>query len=283
MLPVTLVAAGAGAALWDGRFGWSSTLLALLGLVALHMAVNILNEHSDLRTGIDLNTRRTPFSGGSGTLPAGEMTSTTALIFGLISASAGLAVGVYFLATIGKPMLPLMVIGAVLVLAYTDILARSGAGEFAAGLGLGGLPVIGTAVVQGGAIGPAAWAASIPATFMTFNLLLLNEFPDEGADRQGGRRNLVLLLGRRPAARLYGVVGLATPAAVVIAVAVHALPPACLIAALPSLLLIKPLGWAFSDPTREVPIPALAANVIWNLATNLVLAATLVAAHVLRT
>jgi 1,4-dihydroxy-2-naphthoate octaprenyltransferase len=35
---------------------------------------------------------------------------------------------------------------------------------------------------------------------MTFDLLLLNELPDEEADRAGGRRNLVLILGRRAAA-----------------------------------------------------------------------------------
>ncbi len=30
---------------------------------------------------------------------------------------------------------------------------------------------------------PAAWSAALPAFLMTFNLLLLNEFPDEEADR----------------------------------------------------------------------------------------------------
>ena len=70
LLPVTLVALGAAAAARDGAFSWSRSLVALLGLVALHVAVNAFNEASDFRSGIDLETRRTPFSGGSGTLPA---------------------------------------------------------------------------------------------------------------------------------------------------------------------------------------------------------------------
>ena len=70
LLPPTLIAAGASAAAWEGSFSWFRTLVALVGLVALHMAVNALNEWSDMRTGIDLETERTPFSGGSGTLPA---------------------------------------------------------------------------------------------------------------------------------------------------------------------------------------------------------------------
>ena len=282
LLPPTLVAAGAAASAWDGAFSWPRTLLALIGLVALHMAVNILNEWSDMRTGIDLETERTPFSGGSGTLPAGGMGSRTALIFGLVCSGVGLAIGLWFLWKVGWILLPIMLAGAVAVLAYTDLLARIGVGEIAAGFGLGAGPVIGAALVQGGGWSDAAAAASIPAFFMTFNLLLLNEFPDEEPDRGGGRRNLVILLGRRTAAWIYVVAGLATPAALIVAVILGVLPAWCLAAALPSILLVKPMQWAVSDPLKPVPIPALGANVVWNLATNTLVALTLVVAMFLR-
>ncbi len=275
LLPVTLIVCGAGAASFDGAFSWSRSLVALVGLVALHMTVNIFNEVSDYRTGIDLETERTPFSGGSGTLPTGGITPRTATIFGTVSAGVGAGVGVWFLLEIGWPMVPLLIAGAITVLAYTNALARIGAGEIAAGLGLGALPVLGTALVQGGQLGPAAFAASVPAFFMTFNLLLLNEFPDEKADRRGGRRNLVLLLGRKPAAVVYASACLATPAWIVAAVFLGFLPPAALAAALPTLLLIRPLRWAFAEPQADVPIPALGANVAWNLVTNVVLGMTL--------
>jgi 1,4-dihydroxy-2-naphthoate octaprenyltransferase len=281
LLPFTLVAAGSAAGFYDGHFRWSRTLLSLVGLVALHMAVNILNEWSDMRTGIDLATERTPFSGGSGTLPRGAMGLNVALAFGLTCAACGLAVGVWLLTRVGWPLVPIMVIGAISVLAYTDVLARMGIGEVAAGLGLGGLPVLGTALVQDGSLGPAAWAAALPATFMTFNLLLLNEFPDEAADRAGGRRNLVILLGRQVAAWVYAAAALATPAVIIIAVVGGALPAACLAAALPSLLLAKPLRWVAGDTERPVPIPALGANVVWNLTTNTLMAVTLVVAAIL--
>jgi 1,4-dihydroxy-2-naphthoate octaprenyltransferase len=256
-------------------------MVAFFGLLALHMAVNILNEWSDMRTGIDLATERTPFSGGSGTLPAGGMSQGTALVFGLVCAAIGLAAGVWFVYQVGFVIVPIMVTGAVCVLLYTDVLARLGIGEISAGLGLGGLPVIGTALVQDGTLGPAAWAAAVPATFMTFNLLLLNEFPDEVADRQGGRRNLIILLGRRAAAWIYAAAGVATPLSIVVAVALGALPSFSLLAALPSLLLLKPLRWVTGDTTQPVPIPALGANVGWNLGTNTALAATLVMASMI--
>ncbi len=281
LLSVTLVAAGAAAGLYNGHFSWLRTAVALVGLLALHMAVNTLNEWSDMRTGIDLATERTPFSGGSGTLPGGGMSLGTALAFGLACAAVGLAVGIWFLTRVGWGLLPIMVAGAVCVLLYTDLLARAGVGEVAAGLGLGGLPVLGVALVQDGTLGPAAWAAAGPATFMTFNLLLLNEFPDEAADRAGGRRNLIVLLGRRPAAWIYGAAAVATPLWIVAAVVLSALPMLALAAALPSLLLAKPLQWVAGDVSRPVPIPALGANVIWNLATNTVMAISLLGAVLL--
>jgi 1,4-dihydroxy-2-naphthoate octaprenyltransferase len=275
LLPVTLIASGAAAAAYDGTFDASRTVVALIGLVALHIAVNVLNEWSDMRTGIDLHTDRTPFSGGSGTIPSGAVSTQTALAFGLGWAAIGLATGLWLLTKVGWVLIPIMILGAVCVLGYTDLLARSGVGETAAGLGLGGLPVIGTALVQDGSLGPAAVAAAVPATLMTFNLLLLNEFPDEKADRAGGRRNLVILLGRSRAAAVYSVAALMTPSAIVAAVIADVLPTLSLAAVLPSVLLVKPLLWAYSRSHDPVPIPALGANVGWILTTNLMLAVSL--------
>jgi len=47
-------------------------------------------------------------------------------------------------------------------------------------------------------------------------------------------------------------------------------------------MLAGALRWAFTRPEDPVPIPALGANVPWNLATNTVLAAALVTATLLR-
>jgi 1,4-dihydroxy-2-naphthoate octaprenyltransferase len=86
------------------------------------------------------------------------------------------------------------------------------------------------------------------------------------------------MLGRKPAALVYAVAALLTPASIVVAVFMDYLPMVSLAALLPSLLLAKPLGWAISDPSQEVPIPALGANVMWNLGTNTLLAVTFVVA-----
>jgi 1,4-dihydroxy-2-naphthoate octaprenyltransferase len=282
LLPITLVAAGAAAAAWEGDFGWRPTLLALVGLVLLHTAVNALNEASDMSTGIDLRTVRTPFSGGSGTLPAGLITVRATRVFAYACAALGGLIGGWFALELGLGFVALLAVGAVAVLFYSDVFARVGLGELFAGLGLGALPVWGSAWVQGHQPGPTALWAGVPAFFMTFNLLLLNEFPDEEADRGGGRRNIVLILGRRRAALVYAVAAILTPVAIVLGVLVGSLPPQALAAAVPSLVLAKPLAWAFGDTTKPVPVPALGANVVWNLATNAALAAALLVAVLLR-
>ena len=282
LLPVTLVASGAAAAAYAGAFGWTPTLLALVGLVLLHAAVNALNEASDMTTGIDTRTVRTPFSGGSGTLPAGRLTVRATRIFAYACAVVGGLIGGWFALQLGPMFALLMAAGAASVLFYTDFFARVGVGEIMAGLGLGALPVYGAAWVQGQPPGAAALWAGIPAFLMTFNLLLLNEFPDEAADRAGGRLNIVLMLGRKGAALVYAAAALLTPLAIVAAVATDALPPQALAAVVPSLLLTTPLRWAFGDTREPVPIPALGMNVAWNLTTNTVLAAALVVALVIR-
>ncbi len=278
LLSVTLVASGAAAGYYTGDFSWTRTLLALVGLVSLHASVDAFNEVSDMKTGIDLQTQRTPFSGGSGTLPAGLMKPQTARNFAIATALIGLAVGLFFLMRVGITFLPILVLGAACVLLYADILSRSGVGEIAAGLGLGLLPVMGAALVQGGRYPAAAVAAGIPAFLMTFNLLLLNEFPDEAADRTGGRRNLVIVLGRHGAALVYSAAAILTPISIAASVWVDLLPSICLIAMVPSLLVVLPLRWVFTGPQNPVPIPALGANVAWNLLTNIVMAVTLVIA-----
>jgi 1,4-dihydroxy-2-naphthoate octaprenyltransferase len=278
-LPVALVAAGAAAGAWEGAFSWTPTLLALVGLVLLHAAVNALNEAADMTSGIDLQTQRTPFSGGSGTLPAGLLSVGATRAFAYACALIGGLIGGWFTLKLGLAFVALMAVGAVAVLFYSNVFARFGLGEVFAGLGLGALPVWGAAWVQGKPPGPAALWAGVPAFFMTFDLLLLNEFPDEQADRGGGRRNIVLLLGRRGAGLVYAAAGVLAPLSIAAAVTLGALPAVALAATLPSLLLAQPLAWALGDTGRPVPLPALARNVVWNLATNAVLALALAFAH----
>jgi 1,4-dihydroxy-2-naphthoate octaprenyltransferase len=90
------------------------------------------------------------------------------------------------------------------------------------------------------------------------------------------------MLGRKGAALVYAAAAFATPSAIVVAVVLGALPVHALAATLPSLFLARPLRWAFGDTREPVPVPALGANVVWNLSTNTLLALALAVAIAMR-
>ena len=277
LLPIALAATGAAASAYDGGVDLVRTLVAAAGLLALHVAVNALNEAHDARTGIDERTERTPFSGGSGTIVGGLIGIRAAHAYGLGMAAIGLAIGGWFLLQGGWPLLVLVAVGAAILFSYTPLLLRVGLGEPCAGLGLGGIPVLGISLIQDHALGRTAWLVAGVATLMTFNLLLLNEFPDEAADRAGGRRHLVILLGRRGAGWVYVAAALLVALLIAGGAAAGGLPPLALVALAPLALLAPVARWFHKDPARPVPRSAMAMNVAWNLATHALLAIALAA------
>ncbi|MCU0734141.1 MAG: prenyltransferase [Methylotetracoccus sp.] len=179
-------------------------VLVLFGAVAAHISVNALNEFVDFRSGLDSHTRRTPFSGGSGTLPAHPELAPVALVTGLIGALAVLVIGLYFLAERGFALLPLGLLGLGLVLAYTPWLTRRPwLCLIAPGVGFGPCMVMGTEVALAGHYSWSGLFAALIPFFLVSNLLLLNQFPDVEADRSVGRSNLPILLGFQRSARVY--------------------------------------------------------------------------------
>ncbi len=272
LLPITLVAVGASVAASAGTVDLFRTAVALIGLLSLHISVNALNEAADYESGIDRQTNPTPFSGGSKTLPQTQLTPQTAYRFGYLTAGIGAVIGVWFLWVVGLVLLPVIVIGAITVLFYTDYLTKYSLGEVAAGAGLGGLPVIGTALVQNGQLSIAAIAASVPAFFLTFDLLLLNEFPDFDPDRAGGRANLLHRLGRPTAGRLYVLATLLVPISIALSVAGGLFPLWTLLGVVPVVVAIRPIQWTLTSPTERPPVAVLRNNVLFILSTNTLLA-----------
>lgn len=271
-LPVTLVILGSALAVLAGGFDPLAASLAFVGLVALHISINARNEYRDYQSGVDFETDPTPFSGGSGTLPAGELDPTIAKRMATVTAGIGAVIGGYFLLEVGLVLVPITIVGAVSVLFYTSHLTRYGLGELFAGLGLGGLPVLGTGLVQVGTITPAMVVASVPSTLLTFNLLLLNEFPDVEADREGGRENLIHRLGRQGAGWIYVLAGVGVPLAIIAGWLTGLFPIWALLGILPSALLVHPGRWAIRAPETDLPLEAQRDNVLWILATNTALA-----------
>lgn len=204
LLPLVLSLVGGVLAYSDGSFDHITFAAFTAVLVLLHITVNTLNEYKDDSTGIDRNQRhRSVFNGGTGMIQAGFVRPKDVLAVSLGCAVIALVIGLWVVWEAGLVLLPLLALGMMFALLYTHIFARKMLGEIAAGLGLGFLPVLGAYMVQTGGISSGCLVLATAAGFLTFNLLLLNEFPDTEADRSGGRRNIVLRFGLSKAAWIY--------------------------------------------------------------------------------
>lgn len=126
LLSVVLAFLGTSIAWYDGAFHIGYALLAFFGLLLAHISVNVLNEYFDYRSGVDLETKRTPFSGGSGTLPAGLIRPEQVLWLGLASFLVIVPIGIYFVIVSGWPLLPLLVVAAICIILYTPLILKMG-------------------------------------------------------------------------------------------------------------------------------------------------------------
>jgi 1,4-dihydroxy-2-naphthoate octaprenyltransferase len=274
LLPVTLVAAGAAAAAYEGAFSWPRTLIALVGLVCLHIAVNSLNEASDMRTGIDLHTDRTPFSGGSGALQAHPQLASRALLLGWITLAIPAAIGLFFTLIWGWAALPLGVCGLILLYGYTAWMVKSPIlCLLAPGLGFGPLIVLSTNFALTGNYSVQAFVASLIPFFLVSDLLLLNQFPDVEADRSVGRYHYPIAIGRKGSAYIYVAFLLATYLVIILGVLFGWLPRFSLIGLLTLVIAVQIIRNVLANPEDVARlIPSLGQNVILNLTTPLLLA-----------
>lgn len=272
LLPPACVALGAGVATWrTGELHLTSLVLALFGALCAHISVNAFNEYFDFRSGLDRATTKTPFSGGSGTLPAHPEAAGAALGTALVSAAMTVAVGLFFWNRWGAAILPLGLAGLLLIVLYTTWITRNWLLCLVApGVGFGTLTVMGTDFALTGSYSWHAALASLVPFFLVSNLLLLNQFPDVHPDRIVGRRHLPIVIGRRSSSLVYiGFLALSY-ASLVAGVAMGYLPAFSLFG-LVTVVFAVPAGlgaYRHAEDPRAL-IPHMGQNVLVNLLTPL--------------
>jgi len=281
LLSVVLAFLGTSIAWYDGYFHLGYALLAFLGLLLCHISVNVLNDYFDYRSGIDLEVKRTPFSGGSGILPAALLKPRQVFWFGLVSLLVAVPIGIYFVIARGWQLLPLLVVGAVCALIYTPVITKVGWPEWAPGVGLGALPVLGAYFVQTAAYTLPAVVASIPSGILVHNLLLLNEFPDAAADRKAGRKTLPIVMGKSKAWVVYSVLTILVYLWIIGGVMAGQMPAFSLLALLTLPLAIKAIQGARKHDQMSQLVPAMANNVLVVLLTQFLLGIGYILARVL--
>ena len=262
-------------------------VLIILGTVAAHISVNLFNEYSDYRTGIDFNTKRTPFNGGSGMLVQGLTRQSAVLGAAIGTLLFALSIGIYYSFTSHWVLFLIIAIGAVSIVGYTYLLAKYLLGELFSCLSLGSLVVIGTYVALTASqlqpvtqlIPTEVWLLSIPTGILTALLLLLNEFPDLEADMQGGRNHLLIRFGRETGAYIYSVGAVLTYLIILLLPLLGISSYWIYISLIPLPLVVMNIRTTlkYNNDILKL-ITALGGNVIAILATDLLLAGSLLLA-----
>ncbi|MCH8864851.1 MAG: prenyltransferase [Chloroflexi bacterium] len=271
ILTVVLAFLGTSIAWYNGFFHFGYAVLAFFGLLLAHISVNTLNDYFDYKSGVDLAVKRTPFSGGSGVLPAGLLKPGQMLRFSLIALLLAAAIGVYFVVVRGWLLLPLLVVAGLCILLYTSVILKHRWPEWAAGLGLGTLPVMGAYFVQASGYSWLLVVAAIPSGILVYNLLFLNEFPDTEADKVAKRKTTPITAGKAKASKIFAVMTAVVYLWIIGGVITGMMPVFSLIALLTVPLAVKAIRGALRYEEMSQLMPAMASNVMVVLLTQLLL------------
>ena len=254
------------------------------GALSAHLSVNLFNEYWDFKSGLDFNTQRTPFSGGSGALPEQPFALRSVLWAAIICLLLTAFIGIWLLLLayqrFGALNIELLLIGCLglaLVVIYTGPLNRQPLLCWSApGLGFGGLMLYGTETVLTGNLSLAMLPGVLIVFVLSSNLLLLNQLPDIDADQAVGRRHLWIVKGEAYALNIYLIATCLIPLIIFIGIVYAHWPLLSLIALLPWCLTLFAWRGARRYRKKIAQHPAyLAMNVLACLLVPLILSVVL--------
>ena len=284
LTPCCLLFAVAQVSVENIAINYYHLFLIFIGALTAHASVNMLNEYQDYKSGLDFYTQRTPFSGGSGTLPTAPELANLVYIMGIACLLITVLIGFYFLWIRAWGLAPIGLIGVLLIYFYTDKITRSPwLSLIAPGLAFGPLMIMGTYYVLAGHYSAGITLTSLIVFFLVNNLLLLNQFPDVEADKNVGRCHLPILIGRKKSAWVYIGFLVAAYSVLLLCVAVSFLPLYSLMG-LVTFLLAIPAGRMTLQYANEIENlnPALTLNVIITLITPVLVAFGIILQHLLQ-
>jgi 1,4-dihydroxy-2-naphthoate octaprenyltransferase len=203
---------GAAAAAREQPLAWGWLLASFFGILCIEVAKNAYGEIADYDSGADLGVAPedcSPFSGGRRVLVDAILTRSEVLWITAATYSLSILSGLVIAWWREPRVLVVGLLGTALAWFYYARplrLAYWGGGEAAVALAYGPVICCGTYLVQRHTISAQIVLLSLPLGLLIAGFLWINEFPDYKADLQAGKRNLVVILGRRQASRLFAVI-----------------------------------------------------------------------------
>jgi len=209
-------------------------LLTFAGVISLHASVDLLNDYWDFKRGIDTKTKRTKMSGGTGVLPEGLLKPKSVYLVGIGFLVLGSIIGIYFVIIFGITIGLILGFAILSVYFYSTKIVNWGLAEVFVTI-KGTLIVLGTFFIQFQSINELTILAGIVVGILSSLVLYVTSIPDYDADKEKGRRTLVIIFGKSNAVKIFLIFPIIAYGIVFFGVAIELFPVYSLI-----VLLAKP-------------------------------------------
>lgn len=215
-------------AIEDEVFRFIPFILALIGVLFLQTAANLVNEYFDYVRGADDLKQ----AGQGMTIKNKALTPREVALGAIFCVIAGSLIGLYLLSQSGSLLWFIGIGGVFVAITYTAgpfPLAYNGLGEVAAGIFMGPAIVVGAYYVMETDISWDLVWISIPIMLMVAAILHANNIRDMDADRAVNKRTLAVMLGIRIARLEYIVLVYGAYLTVIVLVLLELMPATTLL------------------------------------------------------
>lgn len=279
---VLAVVVGTAVAYYESKnFDWLYFLLAVVGILAFNACVDLMNDFFDhLSRNDEVNEKLTPFSGGSRMIQNKLFSPTRTLMGAIVAFLITLGIGLYINFTIlGNVVLYIGIGGVFIGIFYVGKpinLAKLGFAEIAIFLSLGPATVFGSYYIQQEKFSWTPIYVSIIVGLLITLVLFINQFPDYEADKESGRRNFIVLVGREISAIIFIIFLSLTYVILIILVILQILPYLSLVTLASLLFAVKAMITTrkYHDNYLKM-IPAQAMTILTTLSYTILLAISL--------
>ena len=262
---VIAVSLGLSLTWWNsGSIDIFQAILTMSGVIALHASVDLLNDYWDFKRGIDTKTKRTSMSGGTGVLPDGLLKPKSVYNAGILFLVIGGLIGGYFVVVHGVVIGVILTFAIISIYFYSTKIVNWGLAEIFVAI-KGTLIVMGTYYIQNSDLTDISIMSGIVVGSLSSLVLFVTSFPDHDADKEKGRRTLVILLGRKNATSIYYIFPIVSYGVIIGCVIMSMIPVFCLISlvAIPvAINSIKKLKSSISS--EEKIIPAMSSTLLFS-------------------
>lgn len=206
LMPVMI---GSAFALTQKAFSFPLFLITAFGVAGLHLGANLLNDYCDAKGSDPINVRLTPFSGGSRVIQNREIAPWVVMLMALFFFVIGLGAGIW-LVFLDRPLVAVIgFLGLAAGWSYSapplHLMSR-GWGEVLIFFAFGPLVTLGTYYVMSGSLSCPALALGVPQGFFIAGVIWINQFPDYQADKEAGKKNLMVRWGPAICRYLYCII-----------------------------------------------------------------------------